>query len=91
MHFNDAINLDLQKPDIIKYYNQTESGADTVDQMVGTFNVARNTRRLPMVTFYTIVNIAGINAQTIHMLNSSVKIRHKIFIRNLIIQLMSEQ
>ena len=64
MHFNDAINLDLQKPDIIKYYNQTESGADTVDQMVGTFNVARNTRRLPMVTFYTIVNIAGINAQT---------------------------
>ena len=67
-----------------------ESGADIVDQMIGAHNVARDTRRWPMVMFYTVLNIAGINAQTIHMLNSNVKIRHGIFIRNLM-QLVSEQ
>ena len=44
-----------------------------------------------MVIFSTILNIAGINALTIHMLNSNVKIRHRIFIRNLMMQLVSEQ
>ena len=43
------------------------------------------------LTAYTILNIAGINAQTIHMLNSNVKIRNRIFIRSLIMQLVSEQ
>ena len=50
-----------------------ESGADIVDQMIGAHNVARDTRRWPMVIFYTILNIVRINAQTIHMLNSNVK------------------
>ena len=67
-----------------------ETVVDTVDQMIGAYNVARNTKRWPMVMFYTVLNIAGINAQTIHMLNSNVKIRHGIFIRNLM-QLVSEQ
>ena len=40
---------------------------------------------------YTIFNIAEINVQTTHMLKSSVKIRHRIFFRNLITQLVSEQ
>ena len=43
------------------------------------------------LTAYTILNIAGINAQTIHMLNSNVKIRNRIFIRNLVTQLVSKQ
>ena len=55
-----------------------------------TCNVARNTRRWPVVIFYTILNIAGINARTVHMLDSNVKIRHRIFIRNLTAQLASE-
>ena len=91
MHFNDAINLDLQKPNLIEYYNQMKSGADTVDQMIATPNVARNTRSWPMVIFYKILNIAAISAQTIHMLNSNVKISCRIFIRNLITRLVSEQ
>ena len=48
MHFNDAINLESQKPDITDYYNQMKSGVDTVDRMTGTGNVARSTRRGPM-------------------------------------------
>ena len=45
MHFDDAINLYLQKPDIIEYHNQTQSAVDTVDQMIGAYNVSRNIRR----------------------------------------------
>ena len=91
MHFNDAVNLDLQKPDIIEYYNQMKSGVDMWNKMIGTYNMDRNTRRRPMVILYRILSIAGINAQTIHVLKSNVKIRHRIFIRNLIMQLLSEQ
>ena len=91
MHFNDAVNLDLQKPDIIEYYNQMKSGVDMWNKMIGTYNMDRNTRRRPMVILYRILSIAGINAQTIHVLKSNVKIRHRIFIRNLMMQLVSEQ
>ena len=73
MHFYDTVNLDSQKPDIMEYYNQTKSGLDTVDQKIDTYNVAKNTRRWRMVIFYTILNIAGINAQIIHILNSNMK------------------
>lgn len=45
MHFNEAVNLDSQKSEIIEYYNQTKSGFDDVDQMVDSYNVARNSRR----------------------------------------------
>ena len=51
MCFNDAVNLCLQKPDIIKYYNQMKSVVDTVDQMIETHNGARSTKRWPMVIF----------------------------------------
>ena len=64
MHFNDTVSLDSQKSGIIGHYNQTQSGVDTVDQMIGMCNGARNSRRWPMVILYTILNIAGINAQT---------------------------
>lgn len=90
MHFDDAVNVCSQKLEIIEYYNQTKSGVDTVDQMVGTYNVARNTRRWPMIIFYTVLNIAGINAQIIHMLNQNVKVRRRVFIKNLVTQLVSD-
>ena len=44
-----------------------------------------------MFLFYTIWDVAGVNAQIIHMPNSNMKIRHRIFIRNLVTQLVSKQ
>ena len=89
-HFNDTINLDSQKPDIIEHYNQTNQEL-TLDHITDTYNVARDIRRWPMVIFYTILNIAGINARTIAMLNSNMKIRHRILNRNLVMWLVSEK
>ena len=91
MHFDDAINLDSQKPDIIEYSNQMKSGVDTVGRMTGTVNVARSTRRGPMAYIPHNFEYFRINAQTIHMMNSNVKIKCRILIRNLVTQLLSEQ
>lgn len=93
VHFDKSVNLDTCKPEIVEFYNNTKSGVDTVDQMVGTYNVARNTRRWPMVIFYTILNIAGVNAQIIYMKNNAKNdiLRRRMFIRKLITELLSEQ
>lgn len=91
MHFDDEVNAQTQKPEIIEFYNQTKSGVDTVDQLVGTYNVATNTRRWPMVIFYMVLNVGGINGQCIHMLNKNVKIRRRMFLKNLSLQLIADQ
>ena len=70
MHFNDAINLESQKPDITDYYNQMKSGVDTVDRMTGTCNVARSTRSWPMAYIPHDFEYYRVNAQTVHMLSS---------------------
>ena len=53
MHFNDAVKFRFAEPDIIQHCNQTKSGVDTVDHTTGTYNMARNNRRWPMVILYT--------------------------------------
>ena len=58
-----------------------------MDQRMGTCEAARNTRRWPRVTSSTVLNVAEINTQAIHMLNCSVKIRCGIFTSNLVTQL----
>lgn len=40
---------DKKKPDIITFYNRTTTDIDLVDQYCQNYNVARNTRRWPMV------------------------------------------
>lgn len=59
-----------KKPVIISDYNATKGGVDTVDKLCANYNVARNTRRWPMVIFYTMLNIAGINSQIIYTANN---------------------
>jgi hypothetical protein len=53
---------DGQKPEIITLYNLRKDGVVVVDEMRAAFSCARNTRRWPMVIFYSIVNVAGMNA-----------------------------
>ena len=51
---HDDMTIDTQsgmkkKPEIITFYNQTKFGIYVVDQMVGGYNVARTTRRWPLI------------------------------------------
>ena len=47
-------------------YNSTKGGVDTVDKLCAGYDVARNTRRWPMVIFYALLNVAGINSMVIY-------------------------
>lgn len=87
LHHSDDINNetgDLQKPEMVTEYNKTKGGVDVVDKLVSSYDCARNTRRWPMVIFYTMLNVAGINAQVIFTSNNpETKILRRNFLREL--------
>lgn len=63
LHHDNNLDLetgDKKKPEIISFYNVTKGGVDSADQLCSNYNVARNTRRWPMVILYGVLNIAGI-------------------------------
>ncbi|XP_022913140.2 piggyBac transposable element-derived protein 4-like [Onthophagus taurus] len=86
LHEDNSIDLDIgdkKKPCIITFYNGTKGGVDTADKLCASFNVARNIRRWPMVVFFAMLNISGINAQVIYFGNDQNVIRRKAFLKAL--------
>lgn len=80
VHLDDAIDFETGKPDIIVDYNKTKGGVDIIDQMSEAYNCARATRRWPMVLFYELLNIAGINAFRVYKLNHQTTIKRRTFL-----------
>lgn len=72
-----------KKTEIITFYNGTKGGVDTAEQMCGTYSVQRNTQRWPMVIFYAMMNIGGINSIVIYLGNQLGSIARRIFLKNL--------
>lgn len=73
MHHNNSIDAstgEAKKPEIITMYNLTKTGVDTVDEMCGTYSTSRKCRRWPLVLFYRVLDIAGINAQIVFTANN---------------------
>lgn len=71
MHHDDKIDRatgEKAKPEI-RFYNETKSGVDAVDEKAANYNCARNTRRWPMVVLYYLLNMAAINAHIIFCAN----------------------
>lgn len=69
MHHHDDIDQETgvqQKPIIITDYNRTKGGVDTVDKLCASYSCARNTRRWPMVLFYLVLNVGGINSKIVY-------------------------
>lgn len=71
------------KPEFITYYNAHKSGVDTADQMYATYSVQRNTQRWPIVIFYTILNLGGINSLVIHLGNKLESMPRRSFLKAL--------
>lgn len=82
-----------KKPDIITFYNRTKTGVDLVDQYCQNYNVARNTKRWPMVIFYNLLNVAAINALCIYKANhtENIKIKRIDFLQDLSWELIKPQ
>ena len=58
--------------------------------MCATFNVQRNTRRWPLVVFFAMLNISGINSQVIHVQNGNEVNKRRLFLKELIRELVAE-
>ncbi|XP_055936820.1 piggyBac transposable element-derived protein 4-like [Argiope bruennichi] len=59
----DESTGDLKKPEVITFYNMTKGAVDVVDEMGGSYSVARISNRWPMVLFFSLLNITGINSR----------------------------
>lgn len=89
MHDSGEIDQETKKPEIILDYNATKGAVDTFDQMCGSYSVKRITRRWPLVIFFSIMDMAGINAFILYNSNANnKKIKRRIFLKNLAISLM---
>lgn len=83
---------DATKPEVITFYNSTKGGVDTLDQLSATYDVARNTRRWPMVIFYSLLNVAGVNSQIIYIANNTTTTcRRREYLKELALSLTSEE
>ena len=73
-------------------YNATKGGVDTVDKMCSTYSISRITRRWPCAVFFSLMNIAGINAQVLYSFanQSNIKLQRRQFLKNLSLSLMNE-
>lgn len=61
----DIFDDEKKKPQIIIDYNKTKSGVDTMDKLVQTYTVKRQTRRWPVAIFYDMIDISALNAYII--------------------------
>ena len=62
-HLSETV---AKKPGMILFYNETNSGVDTVDQMIDTYRFKAGTRRWPMIVFYTHLDVTSTITRTIH-------------------------
>lgn len=68
LHHDGQIDRnDRNKPEIMKFYNNTKFGVDTLDQLVGNYTCKRRTNRWPMAVFSAIVDVSACNALVIFL------------------------
>lgn len=84
MHNQKSIDASTKKPEIILFYNSTKSGVDSLDQKCANYSTSRRTRRWPMVLFYMMLNVSGINSRVLYQFSSNGKeIRRSDFLHQL--------
>lgn len=66
MHHDGRLDSgNAKKPEMILDYNRNKCGVDVVDELCGTYSVSRCTKRWPLLVFYGLLNVGGINAYVI--------------------------
>ncbi|XP_068086415.1 piggyBac transposable element-derived protein 4 [Anabrus simplex] len=94
VHMNDAIDEttgEKKKPVILTYYNEHKAGVDMVGKMCSLYDVHRGTKRWPMVVFFSLLNIAGINSQIVYLGNGNTEMPRRLFLRKLGRELVVDQ
>lgn len=92
MHRTDKIDVDsgeAHKPEILTFYNLTKGGVDVVDELKQLYSVARVSNRWSLTLFYSLLNIAGVNAYIILKSNTEVGSR-RMFLKDLTMELCKD-
>ena len=68
LHDRIEIDPDVKgsKPSIITFYNADKGGVDSVDQLCVNYNCRRRTKRWPMIVWFNLINVSGINALALY-------------------------
>lgn len=75
---------DMQKPELISFYNVTRGGVDVVYRMKTEYCVTRISNRWPLTVFCSLSNIGGINSQIIILkANTDTLITRRTFLTDL--------
>ncbi|GIY52569.1 piggyBac transposable element-derived protein 4 [Caerostris darwini] len=95
-HHDNTVDLSPEGknvPEIIAFYNSTKGSVNVVDDLCETYDVARNTHRWPMMIFYALLNIAGINSQILHTCNNgeTKQMARRSFLKELAISLTDKE
>uniref|UniRef100_A0A286Y2W0 PiggyBac transposable element-derived protein domain-containing protein n=1 Tax=Cavia porcellus TaxID=10141 RepID=A0A286Y2W0_CAVPO len=93
LHYGGNIDRETstkQKPEMITFYNKTKGGVDVVDELCSNYDVTRNTKRWPMVVFYWILNMCGINSFIVYKENNKYNISRRNFLRRLGLELIRD-
>ncbi|XP_049942744.1 uncharacterized protein LOC126419599 [Schistocerca serialis cubense] len=75
MHSDDAIDADsgeANKPEIITFYSLTKGRVTVVDCLKSEYCASRIINCWPLILFFSLLNIASINAQIIYKKNQDV-------------------
>lgn len=83
-----------QKPEIITFYNLTKGAVDVVDEMSAAYSTARISNRWPMIIFFSMLNIAAINARVLLLSASKPEEKYRkrrLFLKDLALELLKEQ
>jgi hypothetical protein len=63
------------KPEIIKYYNKTKRGVDTMDKMLAEYSVKRRANRCPLTFYYNMIGVAALAAYVIYSVETLTEIK----------------
>lgn len=91
MHRTNEINQTLQKPELIVEYKKTKCAVDLLNEMCENYSVARISNRWPLVVFFDILNIAGINSKIVYNKNTMRDMSRRNFLYSLSLDLVQPQ
>nr|XP_049692159.1 piggyBac transposable element-derived protein 4-like [Helicoverpa armigera]XP_049696923.1 piggyBac transposable element-derived protein 4-like [Helicoverpa armigera]XP_049708119.1 piggyBac transposable element-derived protein 4-like [Helicoverpa armigera] len=83
MHHDVVVDEDTKKPEIILYYNMTKGGVDEADKKCSIYSSSRRTRRWPMVVFYRILDLSGMNAYILYNMHQPKNTDRGDFLKSL--------
>lgn len=92
MHHQKDFDEDVQKPEIISYYNRTKGGVDALDEKCSVYCTGCRTRRWPLAIFYRLLDIPSVNSFVLHnSFKNNIMISRSAYMKKLAFELVKPE